>query len=36
MDIQLFEFGVTSMHGSTREPRVCASAGHTFKDNTIE
>ena len=27
---------VTDMHGSAQELRVCASAGHTFKDDTIE
>ena len=27
---------VMGMHGSTREPCVCASVGHTFKDNTTE
>ena len=27
---------VMGMHESAQEPHVCASAGHTFKDNTIE
>ena len=27
---------VKGMHGSARELHVCASARHTFEDNTIE